>query len=145
MDSPIVVAILVFLSIYFVFLLIRLLSDMIIVGIALSSAILAYNIKGHYSEFLPVLQESPFLTLFGVNLPTQPDTSAIYLIAIFIILIAILFCLPFLPFSATYRYMLGVEKPLFSEQAKVRGWILEELERNRYDDRGSDEEPTAKS
>jgi len=136
MDSPIVVAILVFLSIYFVFLLI---------GIALSSAILAYNIKGHYSEFLPVLQESPFLTLFGVNLPTQPDTSAIYLIAIFIILIAILFCLPFLPFSATYRYMLGVEKPLFSEQAKVRGWILEELERNRYDDRGSDEEPTAKS
>jgi hypothetical protein len=133
-SSPIVVAIFVFLSIYLIFLLIRLLSDLVIVGVALASAVLAYHIKGHYSDFLPILRELPFLDVLGINFPDQPEVATIYVIASLIIAGAVLVCLPFLPFSATYRIMLGVEKPLFSEETKVRGWIREEIDRNsRYE------------
>jgi hypothetical protein len=60
--------------------------------------------------------------------------ATFYVIASLIIAGAVLVCLPFLPFSATYRLMLGVEKPLFSEENKIRGWIREEIDRNsRYE------------
>jgi hypothetical protein len=138
-NSPIVVAILVFLSIYLIFLLIRLFADMFIVGIALASGVLAYQIKGHYPEFVSLLQDSPIVNLVGANLPAQSTSWSIFLIASIITLGAVLLCLPFLPFSATYRFMLGIEKPLFSEEAKIRGWIREELEHNRLDSERAEE------
>lgn len=133
MNSPIVIAILVFISIYLIFLLIRLFADMFIVGIALASSVLAYNIKGHYPDFVSLLQDSPIINLTGASLPPQPTSGSIFLIALILTIGAVLLCLPFLPFSATYRFMLGIEKPLFSEEAKVRGWIREELEHHRLD------------
>lgn len=139
MNSPIVVAILVFLSIYLIFLLIRLFADMFIVGIALASGVLAYQIKGHYPKFVSLLQDSPIVNLVGANLPPTPSSGSIFLIASIITIGAVLLCLPFLPFSATYRFMLGIEKPLFSEEAKIRGWIREELEHNRLDSERAEE------
>jgi hypothetical protein len=138
-NSPIVVAILVFLSIYLIFLLIRLFADMFIVGIALASSVLAYFIKGDYPKFVSFLQDSPIINLVGGNLPPQPTSGSIFLIASIITIGAVLLCLPFLPFSATYRFMLGIEKPLFSEEAKIRGWIREELEHIRQDSERADE------
>lgn len=132
MDSPVVIAIIVFLSIYLVFFLIRVLADFFLVGIALVSAVLAYNIEKYYTDILP-LQEVPFfksvLDIFNITLQKEPTASNIFTIAIFIIFFAVLASLPFLPFSATYRQMLGVEKPLATEEAKVKRWIHEELNR----------------
>lgn len=132
MDSPLVVAVVVFLSIYLIFFLIRVLADMFLVGIALTSAVLAYNIERFYSDILP-LQDVAFfkvaLDIFGVALEKEPTAAAIYTIAFFIILFAVIASLPFLPFSATYRQMLGVEKPLSTEETKIKQWVNEEIER----------------
>lgn len=131
MDSPIVVAILVFFSIYAVFLLIRLFADFFLVGIALGSAVLAYNIKYFYPEFLMVLDEVKILNLLGITLPREhPDGGAIFVIASLIIIVAVLLSIPFLPFSATYRQLLGIENPVFArKEEKVRAWIHEEIQR----------------
>ena len=131
MESPIVVAILVFLSIYLAFLLIRLFADFFLVGIALGSATLAYNIQGFYPEFLMVLQESNILNILGLTLPQQSTPEAIFTIASLIVVVAILVCIPILPFSATYRLLLGVDNPAFArKESKVRGWIVEEIQRD---------------
>ncbi len=131
MESPIIVAILVFLSIYLTFLLIRLFADFFLVGIALASATLAYNIQGFYPDFVMVLQESNILNILGLTLPEQSNPEAIFIIAGLIVIVAILVSIPFLPFSATYRLLLGVDNPAFArKEAKVRGWILEEIQRD---------------
>ncbi|MDM8557547.1 hypothetical protein [Candidatus Parabeggiatoa sp. HSG14] len=133
MDSPFFVAILVFVSIYLIFLLIRLFADFFLVAIALSSAVLAYNIQNFYEEILMILQESNLLNLLGLALPEQPDTWAIASIAGLIIVVAVLLSIPFLPFSATYRVMFGIENPVFQrKEAKVRGWIVEEIQRYHH-------------
>lgn len=130
MDSPTVVAILVFLSIYLIWFLIRLFADLFLVGIALVSAFLAYNIESYYEPFLMVLQESNLLNLLSMTLPEQADSLAVFKIACLITAAAVLISIPILPFSATYRHLLGIENPLFArKEAKVRGWIIEEIQR----------------
>ncbi len=130
MESPIIVAILVFASIYAAFLLIRLFADFFLVGIALCSAVLAYNIHSYYPDFLMILQESSLLNLLGLTLPDQPNSWAIFIIASLIVAGAVLISIPILPFSATYRFMLGVDNPAFAKkESKVRGWITEEVDR----------------
>jgi hypothetical protein len=129
-DSPAVVAILVFFSIYLIWFLIRLFADLFLVGIALVSALLAYNIESYYEQFLMVLQESNLLNLLSITLPEQADSMAIFKIASLITVAAVLVSIPILPFSATYRQLLGIENPLFArKEAKVRGWIIEEIQR----------------
>lgn len=132
MESPIIVAILVFLSIYLIWFLIRVLSDLVLVGIAMGSAILAYHIEPFYPEFLMVLTESNILNLLGLTLPKQPDSWAIFTIAILITIVAVLISIPILPFSHTYRLMFGIENPVVfrRKEAKVRSWIIEEIQRH---------------
>ena len=130
MESPIIVAILVFVSIYLIWFLIRLLADFVLVGIAIVSAILTYHIEPFYPEFLMVLTESNILSLLGLTLPEQPDKWAIFTIAILITIVAVLISIPFLPFSHTYRLMFGIENPAVfrRKEASVRGWIIEEIQ-----------------
>jgi len=129
-EIPILVAILVFLGIYLAFLLIRLFADFFLVAIALTSAWLAYNIQNFYPEILMILQESSLLNTLRLTLPEQPDQQAVLIIAGLIVAGAVLISIPFLPFSATYRTMFGIENPVFSrKEAKVRAWIHEEIER----------------
>ncbi len=131
MESPIVVATLVFVSIYFIWYLIRVFADFFLVGIALSSAVLAYYIPNFYPTIRILLKESGLSNLIGMTfLPAQPDTGAIFIIAGLIVALAVLISIPILPFSATYRIMFGVEGPVFKRrEAKVRAWIIEEVQR----------------
>ncbi len=133
MESPIIVAILVFISIYFVWYLIRLFADFFLVGIALGGAALAYHIHQFYPEFKMVLEESGILDTMSVILPQQLDTGGLLIIASLIIAAAVLVSIPFLPFSATYRAMFGIENPVVfrRKEAKIRSWIYAEIE--RYD------------
>jgi len=135
MESPILVAISVFISIYIVWYLIRLFADFFLVGIALGSAALAYNIHQFYPEFKMVLEESGILNAIHATLPQQLDASGIIVIASLIIFTAVLVSIPFLPFSATYRAMFGIENPVFfrRKEAKIRSWIYAEIERHHLE------------
>jgi len=138
--SSILVAVLVFLSIYLMFFLISVFSDMYIVGIALTSAGLAYSIRGfeiypYLLDFLEYTGITHFLSSLGLNLSTQADNWSVFLVSAIIVMMAVFFCIPFLPFSDTYRKILGVEKPVSTEEARIRHWILEEVERIRKEER----------
>lgn len=143
MDSPFIVAILVFLGIYLVFFLIRLFADFILVGIALISAIFAYYFLHYpdvYHTVIELSKELPILSMLfqKLGLPEQLellDQKTIIIIGSMITALAVLISIPFLPFSATYRFLLGVENPVFQrKEAKVRGWIVEEIENHHRQD-----------
>jgi len=126
-ESSIIVAILVFLSIYLVWYSIRFFADFCLVGIALGGAVSAYHIPDWYPIFQMLWEESRFLSIFGPLPPNEPDIAATFFVALLIIVGAVLLSIPFLPFSATYRFMLGVDGPVFRN--KVRAWIIEEVQR----------------
>jgi len=138
--SSILVAVLVFLSIYLMFFLISVFSDMYIVGVALASGGLAYSIRGFeiYPYLFEFLEYTGMVNLFsalGLNLPPQADNWGVFLMSATIVIIAVILCIPFLPFSDTYRKILGIEKPMSTEEARIRRWILEEVDRIRKEER----------
>lgn len=136
--SLLMTSVLVLLSIYLIFFLIRLLADMFIVGIALAAAVLSYNIEKFYPHIVPILEDSPLVNWFNVALPKgNPELGTIFFIAALITLLAVILCLPFLPFSATYRQMLGVEKPTEVQEARIKRWVYEEV--NRLQEESLDE------
>ncbi|MCK5717117.1 MAG: hypothetical protein KAH77_06455 [Thiomargarita sp.] len=139
MDSPIVIAIIVFISIYVIWYLIRVFADFILVSIALSSAVLSYYIPNLYPSILVGLKEMNLLNILGMTwLPEQADFAAIIAIACLIVGVAVLISIPILPFSATYRSMLGIEGSVFKrKEAKIRQWIIEEVQ--HYHDKNINE------
>jgi hypothetical protein len=130
-QKPAIMAILVFLSIYLVFFLIRILADMFIVGIAFTSAVVIYNMPAFYSEYRNLLQTLLPFNKIGLKLSEQPDGMSFLIIAVCIVLGAVILCLPFLPFSATYRQILGIERLGKSDEAQIRQWVTEEIEHHR--------------
>ena len=129
-QKPIVMAVLIFLSIYLVFFLIRVLADMVIVGVALMSAVVVYNMPAFYVEYRNFLQSIIPFNKIGLKLAEQGDGASYLIIAVCLLLAAVLVCLPFLPFSATYRQILGVERMNKSDETKIRQWIAEEMDQN---------------
>lgn len=134
MDNPIVVAIVVFVALYVLFFLVRVLADMYLVGVALVCAVAAYHIPSYYGEFVEGLNTLNLIEPLGVKLPETADTAGIWIIAVYLVVFGLLACLPALPFSATYRYMLGVDRLTQHEERKIRHWINEEFERIQDDD-----------
>lgn len=127
-------AVAVFLSIYIVFfLLIRLFSDMAIVGASLICAGIAFFIPPYYSSFRDLIHSMSLLASIGLKIPENPTTFGMTVIAGLIVIIGVLICLPFLPFSETYRTLLGVGKANITE-AKVKQLIADELTQVNVDD-----------
>lgn len=133
-DTEILAAIFVFLGIYLVFFLIRLFADMMLVGIALSCAVAAFSITSFYPQYREMLQDLKFLSLLGIQIPEEPTTWGVFIISCFIIILGVILSLPFLPFSQTYRQMLGVEKLSLVEEERVRTWVSEEIDNLLEDD-----------
>jgi signal transduction histidine kinase len=127
-DTEILSAIGVFFSIYILYFLIRIFADLMLVAIALFSAIAAFNIKSYYPEFRELLSNFRILDKFGVELTEQASTGSIVIIAAFIVVAGVVLSLPFLPFSQTYRLMLGIEKLTSREEDKIRQWVNDEAE-----------------
>ena len=66
--------------------------------------------------------------MFSSQLPVPADPATILSIASIVTILAIIISLPFLPFSATYRVLLGIELPAFKrKENKVRHWIQQEI------------------
>ncbi|MDM8565584.1 hypothetical protein QUF74_08020 [Candidatus Halobeggiatoa sp. HSG11] len=128
MDSPIVIAGLVFIGIYLAWFIIRLFADFILIGIACTSALFAYNVQSFYPEILMILAELNLLEIF--SLPEEPNELAIFKIAGLIIACAVIISIPILPFSSTYRMMFGVEIPmLYCRKGKIKDFIAAEIQR----------------
>jgi hypothetical protein len=153
-DSPIFVAISVFLLIYLAFFLIRLFADFILVGIALFSAGFIYYFLSDaevYKTVVMLSKETQIFNLLFQGLPEQleeVDQNAKIVLATLISLAAVLVSIPFLPFSATYRFMFGVENPVFQrKESKVRGWIIEEIQHyyHQQEIRRNEKKPKSKN
>lgn len=131
--QPFLTALVAFVGVYLVFFLIRVFVDMYLVAVALSCAVAAYSIQGFnlYADFRQVLIELGLLKFLGLNLPLEPNTGAVIFMTALIVLTGVMLSLPVLPFSATYRYMLGTERLTSDEESKIKRWIQEEVE--RYD------------
>lgn len=106
----------------------RLFADMYIVTVALVASGAAYFIPTEYAVFRKLFNEDMSLDILGIKLAEQPDLLSIYLIAFSIMLFAVLVCLPALPFSATYRQILGANRLSPSEELKIKRWIEESVE-----------------
>jgi hypothetical protein len=145
--SQLIIAVAVFLSIYLIFfLLIRLFADMAIVGTSLLCAGVAFLIPPYYESFRGVIQSIGVIGSLGLKIPETPTMVGMTVIACFVIAIGVLICLPFLPFSETYRAILGGKpgvtetqvKQLINDELatideldekKIKQWIREELAR----------------
>lgn len=130
LNSQIVIAVLVFFSVYTLFFLIRILADMYIVAIAIITAVIGYFIPDAYSEIRVILEDFTFLKSMHIIFPEQPDNWAFFKMAALITLFSVLICLPMLPFSQTYRQILGVERLSPAERNKIRRLVQEELQNN---------------
>ncbi len=133
MDPIYVVPIGVFIGIFVMFFIISLLSDLVIVAIAIGSAMIAYNIPSFYPEFQKLFSDIRILEQLGLSLPNEPDAQAIYLIGAVIVFAAALLCIPVLPFSATYRQMLGANKISRHDEEYIKRIVHEELERMKQE------------
>lgn len=134
LTSPVVLAIIVFLGIYLLFFLIRVLADMAIFGIVLGCSVAVYSIQGFdlYDDFRNFFVTDLKITAkLGLIISEQPDAISLITMATIIGLVGLAICLPFLPFSETYRKILGVERLSRVEQAKIQAWIRSEIELDR--------------
>jgi hypothetical protein len=131
MESPFLIALIVFFGIFILFFFISLLSDLFVIAIMISSATLAYFIPEFYDSpnFQQFLNENlSFIRMLGMSFPEQLDTATHYVLAALIMLGGTLACVPVLPFSAVYRQMLGANKISRSDELHVRALVAEELE-----------------
>jgi hypothetical protein len=122
-------ALAVFFGVFFVFFLISLLSDLWIVIVSLGAATLGYFIPTIYPEVQKLSIEIKVLESLGMTLPAQPTASSYYLLGIFLVCTGVLLCLPALPFSATYRQLLGANKISKQDEAYIQWVVKEEVER----------------
>jgi len=148
LTSQLIIAFTVFISIYLIFfLLIRLFADMAIVGTSLVCAGIAFLIPPYYSSFKELIQGIGIISSLGLKIPDSPTLVGMLIIASFVVLLGVLICLPFLPFSETYRTILGIGKLGVTEiqvkqlindelanvddldEKKIKQWIREELAR----------------
>lgn len=127
MDSPWVFAVVAFFAIYLLFFIISLLADIYIVAVALLSAIFAFNIPKWYPELYSSLNELAFLDHIGLTLAAQPTSYDYYTIIALVVILAVFLCIPVLPFSATYRQMLGANRLSKHEEACVKRLVTEEI------------------
>jgi hypothetical protein len=127
-DTEILSALGVFISIYLMFLIIRILADFMLALIASIAAVVAFNISTYYDEFRELLSSLRVLEVVGIELAAQATIMDIAIIAGFIVLAAVILSLPFLPFSQTYRLMLGIEKLSSREEDKIRQWVIDETD-----------------
>jgi len=128
MDTPIVTALMVFFGIFLMFFIVSLLSDLWIFLVSLGSAAAMYFIRDWYPMLFDAIKTSPLVQQLHLMPPDKLDSTTIFVIAGFLIIISTIICIPALPFSATYRQMLGANKLTRRDESYIRGVIKTELD-----------------
>ncbi len=128
MDTPVVIALIVFFGIFLMFFIVSLLSDLWIFLVSLGSAAAAYFMRDWYPMVFDVIKTSPVVQQLHLMPPDKLDSTTIFIIAGVLVVIATILCIPALPFSATYRQMLGANKLTRRDETFIRGLIKTELD-----------------
>ena len=128
MDTPVVIALIVFFGIFLMFFIVSLLSDLWIFLVSLGSAAAAYFMRDWYPMVFDVIKTSPVVQQLHLMPPDKLDSTTIFIIAGVLVIIATILCIPALPFSATYRQMLGANKLTRRDETFIRGLIKTELD-----------------
>ncbi len=128
MDTPVVIALMVFFGIFLMFFIVSLLSDLWIFLVSLGSAAAAYFMRDWYPMVFDVIKTSPVVQQLHLMPPDKLDSTTIFIIAGVLVVIATILCIPALPFSATYRQMLGANKLTRRDETFIRGLIKIELD-----------------
>jgi len=127
MDNPFVIALLVFFGVFIMFFVISLLSDLLIVMLTLGSAFLAYFIPDWYPVFYEQVVNTPVANFLGLVEPAQLDAATTYVMGGLVVLTAALLSVPVLPFSATYRQILGANRIGRQDEAYILSLVQTEL------------------
>jgi hypothetical protein len=128
MDSPVVIALMVFFGIFLMFFIVSLLSDLWIFLVSLGSAAAAYFMRDWYPMVFDVIKTSPVVQQLHLMPPDKLDSTTMFIVAGVLVVIATILCIPALPFSATYRQMLGANKLTRRDETFIRGLIKTELD-----------------
>ncbi len=128
METPVVIALIVFFGIFLMFFIVSLLSDLWIFLVSLGSAAAAYFMRDWYPMLFDAIKTSPVVQQLHLMPPDKLDSTTIFIVAGFLVVIATILCIPALPFSATYRQMLGANKLTRRDETFIRGVIKTELD-----------------
>lgn len=128
MDTPVVIALIVFFGIFLMFFIVSLLSDLWIFLVSLGSAAAMYFIRDWYPMVFNAIKNSPLAQQLHLMPPEQLDSTTIFVVAGILVVIATILCIPALPFSATYRQMLGANKLTRRDETYIRGVVKTELD-----------------
>lgn len=128
METPVVVALIVFFGIFLMFFIVSLLSDLWIFLVSLGSAAAAYFMRDWYPMVFDVIKTSPVVQQLHLMPPDKLDSTTIFIVVGVLIVVATILCIPALPFSATYRQMLGANKLTRRDETFIRGLIKTELD-----------------
>jgi hypothetical protein len=128
MDTPVVIALIVFFGIFLMFFIVSLLSDLWIFLVSLGSAAAAYFMRDWYPMVFDVIKTSPVVQQLHLMPPDKLDSTTMFIVAGVLVVIATILCIPALPFSATYRQMLGANKLTRRDETFIRGLIKTELD-----------------
>ncbi len=128
-DNPIILAIMVFFGIFLMFFFISLLSDLIIVVLTLGSAAAAYFIPEWYPIFYDAVKDTDLVSLLGLVTPEALDTATKRVMAILLVATATLIAIPVLPFSGTYRQILGANRIGRKDEAYITSIISKQVKK----------------
>jgi hypothetical protein len=126
--DPIIIAIISFIAVFLIFFIISLLSDIVIIGIVLASAVFTYFIPDLYPNIQEFATDMAWLKSIGVDLTQELNNKTHYILASLIVLASALFCIPILPFSATYRQMLGANKISGQDKKEVASLVDDKID-----------------
>lgn len=132
MDSPWVLALIAFFGIFLMFVIISLLADLLIIGTAVGCAAAAYFLPSWYPLFYDFVQNTQLPIYLGLTAPLESgglEQATLYAMMGLIILLGTLICIPALPFSGTYRFILGANsrKITKSDENYIRDLVRSEI------------------
>ena len=131
MDTPWILALIVFVGIFLMFVIISLLSDLLIIGTVLGCTAAAYFIPEWYPLFYEFIADTQIPVYLGLAAPVDNapiEQATIYTLTGLLIFFGTLVCIPALPFSATYRQILGANKIGKRDEAFVKALVKAEMD-----------------
>lgn len=131
MDSPWILALIAFFSIFLMFVMISLLADLLIIGTAVGCAAAAYFLPSWYPLFYEIVAETQLPVYLGLAAPLENgslEQATLYTMMALLIFAGTLICIPALPFSATYRQILGANKIGKRDENFIRLLVRAEME-----------------
>ncbi|MEM7015748.1 MAG: hypothetical protein AAF512_00245 [Pseudomonadota bacterium] len=131
MDGPFIFAILAFFGVFLAFVVLSLLADVFILLTAIMTAVAVYFIPDIYPEIRMLITDIGLFRELGITFPEQINGFTHLILTIFTVLCGALICIPVLPFSATYRQILGANKISGADERYIQSIVHDEIEQLR--------------